>query len=220
MEEFAKILMYKSMLLKGLEITLLLGVLDLILASLVGAVTAVFVTSKSKNIFMKAGKWVSQFYVELFRGSPLLLQLFFMYYGLGYFGVRMPLFGSCLLALFLHHGAYICEILRSGIESVPKGQYEAGKCIGLSTVDIIWKIVMPQASRVFMPPLVGYYIGAIKDTPLVSLVGLADMMKNAKMIAGNTNLPLEVYFLVAMVYFVICFPMSRYVKYLEAKRIA
>lgn len=153
MEEFAKILMYKSMLLKGLEITLLLGVLDLILATVTGSITAIFVTSKSKNIFMRIGKWLSQFYVELFRGSPLLLQLFFMYYGLGYLGVRMPLFGSCLLALFLHHGAYICEILRSGIESVPKGQYEAGKCIGLSNVDIIWKIVMPQASRVFSRPL-------------------------------------------------------------------
>lgn len=218
MSDFQQIFAYKNLLISGLEITFSLAILDLLLSTLTGAIGAVVMTSKSRSPVILGAKGLVRTYIEVFRGSPLLLQLFFMYYGLGYFGVDMLLFGSCLLALFLHHGAYVCEIFRSGIESIPKGQYEAGKCIGLSSFYIMWQIIIPQAFKVFFPPLIGYYIGAIKDTPMVSLVGLADLMKNAKIIMNNTSLPLQTYFLIAVIYFIICYPMSRYVQYLESKR--
>lgn len=218
MADFQQIFAYKNLLISGLEITFSLAILDLVLSTLTGAAGAVVMTSKSCSLIVRVLQGIVRTYIELFRGSPLLLQLFFMYYGLGYLGVNMPLFGSCLLALFLHHGAYVCEIFRSGIESIPKGQYEAGKCIGLSSFNIMRLIIMPQAFKVFFPPLVGYYIGAIKDTPMVSLVGLADLMKNAKVVMSNTSLPLQTYFMVAVIYFMICYPLSLYVRYLESKR--
>lgn len=218
MSAFSRIFAYKELILSGLKITISLAILDIILCTVIGAVCAITPTNKGKNPVIRVLKIIIRFYIEVFRGSPILLQLFFMYYGLGYLGVDMPLFESCLLTMALHHGAFVTEIFRSGIEAIPKGQYEAGKCIGLSSFKIMWKIVLPQAFRVFLPPLIGYYISLIQDIPMVSLVGLADLVKNAKTIMGNTYLPLQTYLLVACIYFVICYPMSLYVKYLEKKR--
>lgn len=217
-EGLVKVLAYKKLFISGFILTMELVILDVILSTIVGALCALIMTSKNQKCIIKLLKVIVRIYIELFRGSPLLLQIFFIYYGLGYLGVDMPLFGSCLLSLTLHHGAYIAEIFRSGIESVPKGQYEAGACLGLSKLDIMFRIVMPQAFKIFLPPLIGYYIGAIKDTPLVSIVGLADMVKNGRNIMAATVAPLQTYLVIAVIYFCVCYPLSLYVRWLENKR--
>ena len=218
MDGFVDVFHFYKLIWSGFKLTISLAAMDLLLSTLIGALCALVMTAAGKNMVLKVLKAAVRIYIELFRGSPLLLQIFFIYYGLGYVGVDMPLMGSCLLSLCMHHGAYVCEILRSGIESVSKGQREAGLTLGLSRFQIMRRVILPQAFKVFLPALVGYYIGAIKDTPLVSMVGLADMVKNGKIIMGHTNAPLQTYFVIAMIYFLICYPLSLYVRHLEAKR--
>ncbi len=218
MNIFDIIVTYRGMFITGIKVTLLLTVVMLIGGMLVGSIMAFGLTIKSKNPAVKLLKIVIRIYIEIFRGSPLLIQLFFGYFGIAYLGIDISAYEACCIVLVLYAGAYICEILRSGLESIPKGQFEAGYCIGLGYFDVMRYIIFPQAVKIFLPTLVGFFISAIKDTCIVSLIGCTDFIKQSQVVINRTGAAIQVYIFVAVVFFIICYPLSLYVKKLENRR--
>lgn len=215
---FDKVFAFSTILLDGLKITVGLSIVMIIGGLFVGIVTAIGLSLKGKSIPVKAVKAIIRVYVELFRGSPLLLQLFFGYYGIAYAGIDLDMFTACSIVLILYAGAYTCEIIRSGIESIPKGQKEAGYSVGLSSFDVMRFVIFPQAFRIFLPTLMGFFISVIKDTSIVSLVGCDDIVKQSRTIINQTGLPIQTYTVIAVVFFAISYPLSLYVKKLEQRR--
>lgn len=155
--------------------------------------------------------------VDLIRGTPLLVQLMVWYLVPGAAHWEVPPFTAAGLGLSLNAGAFISEILRGGIDSVPRGQREAALALGLSRTYAVFGIELPQALPAVVPALVGFYIGLIKDTSLAYIVGLHELTRQAKLIADFTFRPLEIYVVIAAIYFVLCFPLSRLVPLIERR---
>lgn len=132
------------------------------------------------------------FYTWLFRGTPLMLQLFFSYYGLGVWGLQFTAFQAASITYVLNYGAYFTEIFRGGIQSIDKGQYEAAHCLGMTKKQAMRRIVIPQAIKRVLPPLSNEAITLVKDTALVAAIALSDVTRNAQQIVSRdfTNTPL------------------------------
>ena len=206
---------YRAVILQGFFVTLRLSALAVVCGTLFGLFVGFCMTSKWKPV-----KVICRVYVEIFRGSPLLMQLFLVFFGLPYMGIQISLFQATLLVFTLYGGAYIAEIIRSGIESIPKGQWEAASSMSLTYFDIMRFIILPQSFKVSLPPLVGFYIGLIKDTSIASIIGYVELVKNARAAIGNTNRAFEIYIVVAMLYFIVCFPLSKLVDHMEKRKVA
>jgi polar amino acid transport system permease protein len=147
-------------------------------------------------------------YIDIIRGTPLLVQLFFIYYGLPEFGVVMPGFAAGVLGLVLNFGAYLSELFRGGIQSVDIGQFEASRALGMTAVQRMRVIVMPQALRAIFPALGNYALVLLKDTSLVAVLSVYELMRAGQMLAGATFRSLLVYSLVGAIYFVLCSVLS------------
>ena len=143
---------------------------------------------------------ISRFYIWIFRGTPLLVQLFLAYYGLPKIGIVMSAFPCAVMVFALNEGAYCSETMRSAFEAVPPGQLEAGYCAGMNYVQIMWHVVIPQALRTAFPPLSNSLISMLKDTSLVAEITVADMFMAAQKIVGRTYEPMWLYSEVALVY--------------------
>jgi polar amino acid transport system permease protein len=156
-------------------------------------------------------------YVQVFQGTPLLMQLFLAYFGLPLVGIETSPWLSATLALTLYTGAYLTEIWRGCVEAIPRGQWEAGRSLALSFGEALRHVILPQAFRIAIPPTVGFLVQVIKGTALASVIGFVDLTKAGGLIANVTYEPLLVYGLVASIYFVLCFPVSLYAKSLERK---
>lgn len=156
-------------------------------------------------------------YVQLFQGTPLLMQLFLMYFGLALFGIDTSAWVSAALALTFYTSAFLTEIWRGCVESIPKGQWEAGRSLALSFGEQLRHVILPQALTIAVPPTVGFLVQVIKGTALASVIGFVELTKAGGMIANVTYEPLLVYGAVAVIYFVLCFPVSLYAKTLERK---
>ena len=154
-------------------------------------------------------------YVQLFQGTPLLMQLFLMYFGLALFGIETSAWVSAALALTFYTSAYLTEIWRGCVESIPKGQWEAGRSLALSFGELLRHVILPQALKISVPPTVGFLVQVIKGTALASVIGFVELTKAGGMIANVTYEPLLVYGAVALIYFALCFPVSLYAKTLE-----
>lgn len=217
MSTFEVIVNFKKILIEGAGVTIILGVVMLLGGAILGSIYAAILSMDNSLKGVKVLKKVVHFLVEIFRGAPLITLLFFGYYGLAYLGVRLDEMTSCMFVLILYAGAYICEIVRSGLEAISKGQWEAGYCLGLSYLEVMRFIIFPQAFNIFLPSLIGFFIAAVKDTSIVSLIGCEDIFAMAKTVINRTNMPLQIYTVVAIFFFVFCFPMSRFVKRLERK---
>jgi polar amino acid transport system permease protein len=155
--------------------------------------------------------------VDFIRGTPLLVQLMFWYLVPSAVHLEMSPFLAAVLGLSLNAGAYISEILRGGITAVARGQREAALALGLSRTYSVFGIELPQALPSVVPAVAGFYIGLIKDTSLAYIVGLQELTREAKLIADFTFRPLEIYLVIAVVYFVLCFPLSRLVPVIEQR---
>jgi polar amino acid transport system permease protein len=155
--------------------------------------------------------------IDLIRGTPLLVQLMVWYLVPGAIHWEVSPFAAAGLGLSLNAGAFISEILRGGIAAVPRGQREAALALGLSRTYSVFRIEFPQALPAVVPALVGFYIGLIKDTSLAYIVGLHELTRQAKLIADFTFRPLEIYVVIAAVYFALCFPLSRLVPAIERR---
>ena len=198
-------------LLLGLKITLIISLASLVLALILGLLTAVLRLSHS---FVARG--LAIFYLETSRNTPLLIQIFLIYFVFGpVLGLdRLP---SAIIALSLFEGAYASEIFRSGIESVPQGQIEAARSVGLSTVATYRHIIIPQAIRTVLPPLTSQAISLVKDSALVSTIAIYDLTMQAQALVAESYLTFEIWFTVAAIYLVITVILSLLVGILEKR---
>ena len=146
--------------------------------------------------------------VDVVRGSPLLVQLLAVYLGSSALGFSLNPLTAAFVGLSINAGAYLSEIIRGAIASIPKGQTEAGLAIGLSPMYVVWGIVLPQALPVIVPAAMGFFIGLVKDTSLAYVLGLLELTRAAKDIVDRTLDPFETYVVVMMIYFALCYPLS------------
>ena len=163
-----------------------------------------------------AGKLVGG-YVQVFQGTPLLIQLFLAFFGIAALGVNVSPWIAASVCLTLYSSAYLAEIWRGCVDAVPKGQWEAAKSLGLSFAQQLRLIVLPQAARIAIAPTVGFMVQVIKGTALASIIGFVEITKTGGMIANATFQPFLVYSFVAAFYFALCFPLSWWSKRLELR---
>jgi polar amino acid transport system permease protein len=198
-------------LLQGLAVTLHITAISLVLATLIGLTTAFLRLSRSL-----LGNLVARGYLESIRNTPLLVQLFFIYF------VMAPVFDlsrfmSAVMALSLFEGAYASEIFRAGIVSIERGQWEAAYSLGLSIPQTYRHIILPQATRRILPPLASQAISLIKDSALVSTIAIYDLSMQAQSIIAETYLVFEIWFVVAAIYLVITVSLSLLINLLERR---
>jgi polar amino acid transport system permease protein len=156
-------------------------------------------------------------YVQLFQGTPLLMQLFLAYFGLALFGINVSAWVAAALALTLYSSAFLTEIWRGCVDSVPKGQWEASQALALNLREQLRHVIGPQALRVAVPPTVGFLVQVIKGTALASVIGFVELTKAGTMISNATFRPFTVYACVALMYFVLCYPVSAWSRTLERR---
>jgi len=156
-------------------------------------------------------------YVQIFQGIPLLVQLFLAYYGLGLFGINTSPWVAAGIGLTLYASAFLSEIWRGCIAAIPKGQWEASESLALNFYEQLRYVVLPQALKIAVPPTVGFLVQVIKGTALASVVGFMELTKVGKTIANATFSPFLVFSCVALMYFVLCYPVSMFAKHLERK---
>lgn len=172
-----------------------------------GLILAIF-TALARISTIKPLQWIARFYVSIIRGTPLLVQLFIIFYGLPSVGITINPFPAAIIGFSLNVGAYASEVIRAAILSIPKGQWEAGYTIGMSYSQTLKRIILPQAARVSIPPLSNTFISLVKDTSLASLILVTEMFRKAQEIASTTYEFLLLYSEAALLYWIICFLLS------------
>ncbi|TCV72768.1 amino acid ABC transporter permease [Neorhizobium sp. S3-V5DH] len=166
------------------------------------------------------GRYFARGYVELFQGTPLLMQLFLAFFGLGLFGIDVPAWLAAGAALICWTAAFLVEIWRGCVESIPKGQWEAGQSLALNHFQQMRLIILPQALRIAIPPTAGFSVQVIKGTALTSIIGFVELSKAGTIVTNATFQPFVVYGFVALIYFAVCFPLSKFSKHLERRSAA
>jgi polar amino acid transport system permease protein len=156
-------------------------------------------------------------YVQLFQGTPLLMQLFLAYFGLALLGLNVPAFVAAAMALTLYSSAYLSEIWRGCVNAIPKGQWEAADSLALSFGEKLRHVIGPQALRIAIAPTVGFSVQVVKGTALASVIGFIELTKTGTMITNTTFRPFTVYACVALLYFALCWPLSAWSRRLERK---
>ncbi|OWO91872.1 amino acid ABC transporter permease [Rhizobium esperanzae] len=201
-------------LLQGLKWTVLLAITGFLGGGIFGILIALVRTSQNR-----VARFVSSGYIALFQGTPLLMQLFVVYYGVALLGVDVNAWIAVAIAFTLHASAFLGEIWRGSIEAVPKGQTEAANALGLHYVSRMKDIVLPQALKISMPATIGFLVQLIKGTSLAAIVGFIELTRAGQIISNQTYRPLLVFGIVGIVYFIICWPLSHIGSGLE-KRMA
>lgn len=169
----------------------------------------------SKNRLMKG---VSSFYIGFVQGTPLLMQLFIIFFGIPILlGFDVPAFVTACIALIAYVAAYLADIWRGSVESIPKSQWEAGTALGLNWLQQFRYVILPQAVKVSIPPTIGFAVQVIKNTSLTSIIGYIELTRQGQLLNNATFRPFEIFAIVGVIYFIVCYPLSRYSKRLEAK---
>jgi len=195
----------------GLLVTLKLFALTLVLSIPLGVIIALGRLSKLKVL-----KIITGVYIAILRGTPLLLQIIFIFFGLGLLHIKLDRFIAALLAITLNYGAYFAEIFRAGIQSIDVGQYEGAAVLGLSSKDTFFRIIFPQALKRVMPPVGNEVVTLIKDTALIYVVGLDELLKVGK-IAANRDATLLPLVIIALVYLALTYVLSKIMTHFETK---
>ena len=196
----------------GAWITIQLTVFAIVAGVVLGLVLALL--RLSKNPVLSAPTTA---FIEFMRGTPLLAQIFMIYFGLGSVGINVPDFMSGLIALSLNSSAYNAEIFRAGIQSISKGQMEAARSLGLSHGQSMAYVVVPQAFRFCLPPLGNEFIALLKDSSLVAIIGISDLMRVGREINGRTLRSIEVFGYVSIIYLLMTLPLSQLVNAAERR---
>lgn len=198
---------------EALVYTLELTAISLLIASVIGIVFGLFSVSGNRVL-----KIITKIYVDIIRGTPLLVQAFFMYFGITQaFDIRMTAFVAGTITLSLNAGAYMSEIVRGGIESIDKGQMEAARSLGLPYGKAMVKVILPQALRTMMPSIINQFIISLKDTSILSVIGIRELTMNGKIIIANNMEAIRMWTIVAFYYLVVCTILSRIAKSLERR---
>lgn len=200
---------YSPLFLEATWVTLRLTAAALLLAMVGGAVVAALAMSRVRPL-----RWLATAYIGLVRGTPLITQIFIIYFGLTSV-VRLEAFWAGALALAFHNSAYIAEIIRSGFQSVPRGLTEAARSLGMSRAKTLKRVQAPLALRTTLPVLGNQYIIAVKDSSLVSFIGMTELFQTSRNMAATTYEPLTAYIVVAIYYLVIVLALTALVAWLE-----
>lgn len=213
MDFFELLVESMPLLLQGLQLTLQLAFISLAFAMVIGIVASLM--GMSKNPVLKG---INAIFVAIIRGTPLLVQGFFIYFGItGLLGIRISAFVAGVIALSLNAGGYLSEIFRGGIQAVDPGQREAARSLGLSARQTTWRIIIPQAIRICIPSVVNQWCITIKDTSIISVIGLAELTKMGQTIIARTYRSFEVWIIVGVMYFVVIWLLTLLARAVERK---
>ena len=212
---------YSNFFLEGVRNTLIIAFFTVLLGTILGTVMAMARMSRIKPL-----KWIATAYIEFFRGTPLMVQLMFIVYGLPMIGVSFPevsfipdfdRFAAGIVAMSLNSCAYVAEIIRSGIQAVDKGQMEAARSLGFHHKQAMTLVILPQAVRNILPALGNEFVTIIKESSIVSVIGIADLMYRAKGVIAKTYNSLECLAVAAIIYFILTFVGGRLISLMERK---
>jgi polar amino acid transport system permease protein len=199
-------------LLEGAGVTITVSLLAFVLACLLGLLLGLMRLARLLPVRLLAAA-----YIQFIRGTPLLLQLFFIYYVLPYAGVTLSPFASGVIGLTMNYAAYMAEVFRSGIQAIAKGQWEAGFAVGMSRKLLMKRIILPQALRIIVPSLGNFFVSIFKDSALVSVLTLRDLMFSGQLLASSTFKHFEIFTMVAVIYFLISYPAAKLVELVETR---
>lgn len=197
------VLTFLPPLLEGARMTLALTATSFVLSVVVGLIVCVCKMSRVAALARAA-----TLYVEVIRGTPLLLQLFYIYYALPDVGIRLPAFGAGVAGLTINFGAYLAELFRAGIQSIPAGQVEAARSTGLSEREALRHVVLPQAVRVIFPALANYALVMVKESSLVAVLSVRELMRAGELLASATFRTMTVYTLVGVIYLAVSYALA------------
>mgnify|MGYP000484137816 CR=1 FL=1 len=203
---------FPKILINGLTVTLPLTIISFALALVIALITALVQTAKIPVL-----RQLARFYVWAIRGTPVLVQLFVVFYGLPSLGVLIDPFPAAVACFAINEGAYCAETIRAALESVPAGQMEAGYCVGMTYLQTMRRIVLPQALRTAVPALSNSLIGMIKDTSLASNITVAELFMAGQRVAARTYIFLPIYCEVAVVYLLFCTVITKLQALLERR---
>ena len=203
--DFGVVLSYKYVWLMGAKITIIYAI-----ASIVGGLLIGIVLGSAMLTNRQLLNWPIKIYIQLFRCTPLLVQIVWFYYALPIIsGVNMPSWLAGGIGLTLYMGAFSTEIFRSGVMSIEKGQWQAARALGMTYLKMMRRIILPQASRRMLGPVINQSVLQVKNTSLLSVVAITDLMHGAQSIVSETYRPLEAYTAVAVFYFIIIYPLVK-----------
>jgi len=197
---------------KGLGITVAVSALSLVGGTIIGTICGI--------LRSRGGTFISRLlsiYVDIMRGTPFLVQLFIVFFILPEFGLQMEAYTAAVVSLTIYAGAYICEIVAAAIQAVPAGQSEACRSLGHTRKQTMWYVVLPQALRMALPALVGQYVLLIKDSSIVSVIGLTDVTRAGWLTVQRVPEGIMVFGLVGLFYFAVCYPLIQLSNILEKK---
>ena len=203
---------FPKILLKGITVTIPLTVISFSIALVIAVAVALIQFADIPVL-----KQICRFYIWIIRGTPLLIQLFVAFFGLSQIGILIDPFPCAILVFSLNEGAYSAETIRGALESVPKGQLEAGSCVGMSYLQTMRRVVLPQAFKTAFPALSNSLIGMVKDTSLAANITVAEMFMSTQRIVARTYEALALYLLLALIYLLFCTVLTRLQRVCENK---
>ncbi|SEQ52475.1 amino acid ABC transporter permease [Piscibacillus halophilus] len=211
--DFTQIVPYIPFMLEGIWVTLRFVIIAIIIGFLLGAVIALVKISDVKVL-----RWLADFYTSIFRGTPLILQLMFVYYGIPQvLGYDISEFLAAILTFGLNSSAYVSEIIRAGIQAVDKGQKEAAEALGIPYRQTMVRIIMPQAMKNILPALMNEFITLTKESAIVSVINYLDLMRRATVVGADLYRNFEAYLFVGLIYYVIVMILTLLGKLLERR---
>lgn len=199
-------------LLQGAWVTVTVSLVSYLIALVSGLAIGLARISKVWPVRMAAAA-----YVQFIRGTPLLLQLFFIYYVLPYAGIVFSPFEAGVIGLSINYSAYMAEVFRSGIAAVPRGQSEAGMSLALSHFQMMLFVIIPQALRIVVLPIGNFFVSIFKDSALVSVITMKDLMFSGEMLASSTFRHFEIFSILAVIYFLLSYPAAKLVEWIEKR---
>ncbi|MGL4742045.1 MAG: amino acid ABC transporter permease [Sarcina sp.] len=211
--DFSSMIKYKDYFLNGALYTLLIAAIAVFGGTIIGMFLSLLKLSKYKVL-----RFLSTMYIEIFRGTPILVQLYLVYLAFpSVLNIRMNPLTAGIITLCLNSGAYVAEIIRAGIMAVDKGQMEAARSLGMPEWKAMYLIVIPQAIKNILPALANEFIVIIKESSIASVIGVTELMYNTDSVRGNSFRPMEALLIAACIYFVMTFTLSKIVGYFEGR---
>ena len=211
--DFSILVPYASLLPAALKITIQIGVAGFILATFISVIVGCCRSRKMPKII----EIILAIYVEIFRGTPLLVQLFFVYYGMPSLGFKIPPIAAAVITMGLNSGSYLSENVRASIMAVDKGQYEAAHMLGYNSFQTNIHIILTQAMRIAIPSFMNGFSSIIKETSIVSVLPVIELTKLGNQVYARTYHPFEIYILLGIIYFVLTFSLTFLAKWLERR---
>lgn len=220
--DFSFLSKYSFFFVDGAKYTLVLAAFTVLFGTCLGLLLTLMRLSNNRLL-----KFISTFYIEFIRGTPILVQLYIVYYGLPMIGIKIPPipvfgsqfpdFASGIIALALNSAAYVAEIIRAGIQAVDKGQMEASRSLGMTKGSAMYHVIIPQAFKNILPALGNEFITVIKESSIVSIIGIHELMFNADTVRGITFQPFEPLIVAALIYFAMTFTLSKFLGIAERR---